>query len=75
MEAVHLRATDLTVLTRRFQYLRSLRLLCTLFVHRLKYTARPRQRRRYPERCVSFEAEAVWSILPMRAALSVLSAS
>jgi hypothetical protein len=33
MEAVHLRATDLTVLTRRFQYLHSLRLLCTLFVH------------------------------------------
>ena len=71
MEAVHLRTTDLTVLTRRFQYLRSLRLLCTLFVHRLKYTARLR---RYPERCVSFGAEADWRILPMRSALSVFSA-
>jgi hypothetical protein len=46
MEAVHLRATDLTVLTRRFQYLRSLRLLCTVFIHILEYTARLRRRRR-----------------------------
>ena len=43
MEAVHLSATDLAVLTRRFQYLRGLRLLCTLFVHRLKYAARLRR--------------------------------
>jgi hypothetical protein len=46
MEAVHLRATDLAVFTRRFQYLGGLRLLCTLCVHFLKYTVRPRQRRR-----------------------------
>ena len=39
MEAVHLRATDLAVLIRRFQYLGVLRLLCALFVHLLKYTA------------------------------------
>ncbi len=37
MEAVHLRATDLAVLTRRFQYLGGLRLLCALFVHLSKY--------------------------------------
>ncbi len=46
MEAVHLSATDLTVLTRGLQYLGRLRLLCTLFVHVLEYTARLRQRRR-----------------------------
>ena len=39
METVHLRAADLAVLTRRFQYLGGLRLLCALFVHLSKYTA------------------------------------
>ena len=39
MEAVHFRATDLAVLTRRSQYFGSLRLLCALFVHILEYTA------------------------------------
>ena len=33
MEAVHLRATDLAVLSRRYQCLRSLHLLHALFVH------------------------------------------
>ena len=42
MEAVHLRATDLAVLTRRFQYLGSLRLLYALFVHIPEYTATAR---------------------------------
>jgi hypothetical protein len=40
MKAVHLRATDLAVFTRRPEYLGSLRLLYALFVHVLKYTAR-----------------------------------
>ena len=40
MEAVHLRATDLAVLTRRFQCLGGLRLLCALFVHIPEYTVR-----------------------------------
>jgi hypothetical protein len=39
MEAIHLRATYLTVLTRRPEYLGGLRLLCAFFVHVLKYTA------------------------------------
>jgi hypothetical protein len=39
MEAVHFRATDLAVLTRRPQYFGGLRLLCALFVHILEYTA------------------------------------
>ena len=42
MEAVHLRATDLAVLTRRFQYLGSLGLLYALFVHIPEYTATAR---------------------------------
>src|SRR3712207_1825748 len=33
MKAVHLRATDLTVFTRRSQYFGGLRLLCALFIH------------------------------------------
>jgi hypothetical protein len=39
VEAVHLRATDLALLTRRFQNLGDLRLLCALFVHIAEYTA------------------------------------
>jgi hypothetical protein len=41
MEAVHLGATDLAVLTRGFQYPRGLRLMYALFVHHLEYTGRP----------------------------------
>jgi hypothetical protein len=42
MEAVHLRATDLAVLTRRSQYLGGLRLMCALFVHTPEYKATSR---------------------------------
>jgi hypothetical protein len=42
MEAVHLRATDLALLARRFQYLGGPRLLCALFIHIPEYTATAR---------------------------------
>jgi hypothetical protein len=48
VEAVHLRAADLAVFTRRFEYLGGLRLLCTLFVHLSQYKGKARPRHRRP---------------------------